>query len=171
MSKSQSSPNPIRVPRRRRNISNYGRVDAAMSAGLLCRCITRPIAFSSSLRLSPAIRPPAVQSLTPSLRHRRRRRDGLMRAASASFSSSATEEDEEWLKKLPDKKKPLYAHSLPCIEAWLRKLGFRQSVDERAVWLVEKAGWHAQLSLDVTDLYIRLVLRWTLFFFIAALRW
>ncbi|XP_074574680.1 uncharacterized protein LOC141831163 [Curcuma longa] len=126
-----------------------------MSAGLLCRCITRPISFSSSLRLSPAIRPPAVQSLTPSLRHGRRRRDGLMRAASASFSSSATEEDEEWLKKLPDKKKPLYAHSLPCIEAWLRKLGFRQSVDERAVWLVEKAGWHAQLSLDVTDLYIR----------------
>ncbi|KAG6504194.1 uncharacterized protein LOC121985091 [Zingiber officinale] len=127
-----------------------------MSAGLLSRSITRPIAFSLSLRLSPVIRPPAVQTLTPSLRNRRRRRrDGLMTAASASFSASATEEDEEWLKKLPDKKKPLYAHSLPCIEAWLRKLGFRQSQDERAVWLVEKTGWHAQLSLDVTDLYIR----------------
>ncbi|KAK9280626.1 hypothetical protein L1049_014322 [Liquidambar formosana] len=66
---------------------------------------------------------------------------------------SATE--DEWLKKLPDKKKPLYSHSLPCIEAWLVNLGFYQSKEDRAVWLVEKPEWHAQLSLDVTDLYIR----------------
>lgn len=159
------SPNPIQFPRRRRNISNYGCIDATMSAGLLSRSIVRPMAFSLSLRLSPCIRPPAVQTLTPAPRNRRRRRrDGLMTAASASFFASATEEDEEWLKKLPEKKKPLYAHSLPCIEAWLRKLGFRQSLDERAIWLVDKSDWHAQLSLDVTDLYIRLVLRRTLFF-------
>ncbi|KAB1204953.1 hypothetical protein CJ030_MR7G015213 [Morella rubra] len=63
--------------------------------------------------------------------------------------------EDEWMKKLPDKKKPLYSHSLPCIEAWLRSLGFFQSKDDRAVWLVEKPEWHAQLSLDVTDLYIR----------------
>uniref|UniRef100_A0A803PPY7 Uncharacterized protein n=1 Tax=Cannabis sativa TaxID=3483 RepID=A0A803PPY7_CANSA len=44
---------------------------------------------------------------------------------------------------------------LPCIEAWLRSLGFHQSTEDRAVWLVEKHEWHAQLSLDVTDLYIR----------------
>ncbi|KAL9237366.1 hypothetical protein vseg_011923 [Gypsophila vaccaria] len=62
---------------------------------------------------------------------------------------------DEWLSKLPDKKKPLYAHSLPCIEAWLRSLGFYQSRDDRAVWFIEKVDWHAQLSLDVTDLYIR----------------
>ncbi|XP_068644656.1 uncharacterized protein [Aristolochia californica] len=61
----------------------------------------------------------------------------------------------EWLEKLPDKKKPLYSHSLPCIEAWLKKLGFYQSREDRAVWFVEKPDWHAQLSLDVTDLYIR----------------
>ncbi|KAM1070263.1 uncharacterized protein LOC126617218 [Malus sylvestris] len=63
--------------------------------------------------------------------------------------------EDEWLKKLPDKKKPLYAHSLPCIEAWLRNLGFYQSKEDRAVWLVEKPEWHAQLSLDITDLYVR----------------
>ncbi|KAM1029607.1 hypothetical protein ACFX2A_043102 [Malus domestica] len=79
-----------------------------------------------------------------------------------SKPSEAEEEEElssapedEWLKKLPDKKKPLYAHSLPCIEAWLRNLGFYQSEEDRAVWLVEKPEWHAQLSLDVTDLYVR----------------
>ncbi|KAL6123150.1 hypothetical protein ACLB2K_075673 [Fragaria x ananassa] len=67
---------------------------------------------------------------------------------------SAAPEDE-WLKRLPDKKKPLYSHSLPCIEAWLRSLGFFQSREDRAVWLIEKPEWHAQLSLDVTDLYVR----------------
>jgi hypothetical protein len=83
----------------------------------------------------------------------------------SSKSSDEAEElssvgpEDEWLKKLPDKKKPLYSHSLPCIEAWLRSLGFYQSKDDRAVWLVEKPEWHAQLSLDVTDLYIRLVIR------------
>ncbi|XP_031249081.1 uncharacterized protein LOC116106914 [Pistacia vera] len=63
--------------------------------------------------------------------------------------------EDEWLKRLPDKSKPLYSHSLPCIEAWLRNLGFYQSKDDRAVWLIEKPDWYAQLSLDVTDLYIR----------------
>lgn len=78
----------------------------------------------------------------------------------SSKSSEAEEHsspEDEWLKKLPDKKNPLYSHSLPCIEAWLRSLGFCQSKEDRAVWLVEKPDWHAQLSLDVTDLYIRLV--------------
>lgn len=67
----------------------------------------------------------------------------------------SSEPEDEWLNKLPEKKKPLYSHSLPCIEAWLRSLGFYQSKEDRAVWLVEKPEWHAQLSLDVTDLYIR----------------
>ncbi|KAL7585359.1 uncharacterized protein LOC111918017 [Lactuca sativa] len=69
------------------------------------------------------------------------------------ISKSATQ--DEWLKSLPDKKKPLYSHSLPCVEAWLKQLGFFQSNDDRAVWFIEKPDWHAKLSLDVTDLYIR----------------
>ncbi|KAJ6832770.1 uncharacterized protein M6B38_262810 [Iris pallida] len=83
----------------------------------------------------------------------------LAKSSSSSSSSSSSAElsaaDEEWLKKLPEKKKPLYSHSLMCIEAWLKKLGFRQSREDRAVWFAEKPEWHAQLSLDVTDLYIR----------------
>ncbi|XP_024165577.1 uncharacterized protein LOC112172455 [Rosa chinensis] len=39
--------------------------------------------------------------------------------------------------------------------SWLRSLGFFQSREDRAVWLIEKPEWHAQLSLDVTDLYVR----------------
>ncbi|KAK4362990.1 hypothetical protein RND71_018231 [Anisodus tanguticus] len=62
---------------------------------------------------------------------------------------------DEWLQKLPDKKNPLYSHSLPSIEAWLRSLGFYQSRDDRALWFVENPDWQAQLSLDITDLYIR----------------
>lgn len=62
---------------------------------------------------------------------------------------------DEWIQKLPEKNKALYSHSLPCIEAWLRSLGFYQSKEDRAVWHIEKPDWHAQLSLDITDLYIR----------------
>ena len=61
----------------------------------------------------------------------------------------------QWLERLPEKKKPLYTHSLPCIEAWLRSLGFTQSREDPAVWVAEKPLWHARLSLDVTDLHIR----------------
>ncbi|XP_010261462.1 PREDICTED: uncharacterized protein LOC104600294 [Nelumbo nucifera] len=81
------------------------------------------------------------------------RRKTLVFSKSSETELSAAE--EEWLKKLPDKKKPLYSHSLPCIESWLKKLGFYQSREDRAIWFIEKPDWHAQLSLDVTDLYIR----------------
>ncbi|XP_071712175.1 uncharacterized protein [Rutidosis leptorrhynchoides] len=83
-----------------------------------------------------------------------RRRPILSKSASEETNVS-TAEDDEWIKNLPDKKKPLYSHSLPCIEAWLKQLGFFQSNDDRAVWFIEKTDWHAKLSLDVTDLYIR----------------
>ncbi|KAL8489197.1 hypothetical protein ACS0TY_025193 [Phlomoides rotata] len=67
------------------------------------------------------------------------------------------------MQKLLDKKKALYSHSLPCVEGWFRSLGFHQSRGDRAVWFVEKLDWHTQLSIDVTDLYIRYAL---LFFFL-----
>ncbi|XP_021726786.1 uncharacterized protein LOC110693918 [Chenopodium quinoa] len=68
---------------------------------------------------------------------------------------ATTKSEDEWLSRLPDKKKPLYAHSLPCIEAWLKSLGFYQTDEDRAVWFIDNSEWRAQLSLDVTDLYIR----------------
>ncbi|KAI5065433.1 hypothetical protein GOP47_0020128 [Adiantum capillus-veneris] len=70
-------------------------------------------------------------------------------------ASSSAAVDDPWLQKLPDKKKPLYSHSLPCIEAWLRSLGFVQSNDDRAAWTIQRSDWHARLSLDLTDLFIR----------------
>ncbi|XP_009786238.1 uncharacterized protein LOC107770620 [Nicotiana tabacum] len=73
----------------------------------------------------------------------------------SSEEAEVSQTVDEWLQKLPDKKKALYSHSLPCIEAWLRSLGFYQSRDDRALWFVEKPDWHAHLSLDITDLYIR----------------
>lgn len=82
-----------------------------------------------------------------------RRRIGTLISAT---SSSSWPEVDEWIDKLPDKKKPIYSHSLPCIEAWLYQLGFRQTKEDPSVWLIRKTEWHAQLSLDVTDLCIRL---------------
>lgn len=81
------------------------------------------------------------------------RRKTLILCKSSEAEVSAA--DAEWLEKLPDRKKPVYSHSLPCIEAWLKTLGFRQIREDRALWFVEKPDWHAHLSLDVTDLYIR----------------
>lgn len=69
--------------------------------------------------------------------------------------AAALPSDAEWLERLPEKKKPLYTHSLPCIEAWLRSIGFSQTREDRVVWVAEMPLWHARLSLDVTDLHIR----------------
>ncbi|TKY45962.1 hypothetical protein E2542_SST27993 [Spatholobus suberectus] len=78
-----------------------------------------------------------------------------LRCRSPEAEAEAAPPEDEWLQKLPEKSKPLYSHSLPCIEAWLRSLGFCQGKEDRALWVVHKPDWHAQLSLDVTDLCIR----------------
>eukprot|EP00850_Spirogloea_muscicola_P024896 SM001712S03266 [mRNA] locus=s1712:718:1994:- [translate_table: standard] len=63
--------------------------------------------------------------------------------------------DETWLQKLPDKSAKLYSHSLPSIEAWLRSLGFKQDYEELTVWKIERPDWHAELSIEFTELLIR----------------
>ncbi|KAL5540873.1 hypothetical protein UlMin_025021 [Ulmus minor] len=119
---------------------------------------------SNILSLTPFSSPPKFHkfpSLLPNFSSHRRpltsspREFVVLVSSKSSNAEELSSPEDEWLKKLPDKKKPLYSHSLPCIEAWLRSLGFYQSKDDRAVWLIEKTDWHAQLSLDVTDLYIR----------------
>ncbi|CAN6336766.1 unnamed protein product [Urochloa humidicola] len=114
------------------------------------------VALSSSLRalalVSPALpsaRPSGVAGPASHARGRPRRGAGVVALAAALPS------DAQWLERLPEKKKPLYTHSLPCIEAWLRSLGFTQSREDPAVWVAERPLWHARLSLDVTDLHIR----------------
>ncbi|GMY07377.1 hypothetical protein FCV25MIE_02616 [Fagus crenata] len=107
----------------------------------------------------PTFHPPLFPKFPPSphlITHSSRKTlTPLSSKSSEEGEELSAEPEDEWLNKLPDKKKPLYAHSLPCIEAWLKSLGFYQSKEDRAIWLVEKPEWHAQLSLDVTDLYIR----------------
>ncbi|XWS61273.1 hypothetical protein CRYUN_Cryun07bG0112100 [Craigia yunnanensis] len=93
-------------------------------------------------------------SFPHSVSHSQRKIVTFVSSKSSEAEQLPTAEDE-WLNRLPDKNKPLYSHSLPCIEAWFRSLGFCQSREDHAVWLIEKPDWHAQLSLDVTDLYIR----------------
>ncbi|EFJ19468.1 hypothetical protein SELMODRAFT_419200 [Selaginella moellendorffii] len=78
----------------------------------------------------------------------------IVRADKRSNAPEA-EATDKWLKLLPDKKSALYSHSLPCIEAWLKSLGFLQSAEERASWVIERSDWHAQLSLEITELRIR----------------
>ncbi|KAH7538139.1 uncharacterized protein LOC107407335 [Ziziphus jujuba] len=120
--------------------------------------------FSSTTSLTPQNCPkfptpfPSLLSNFPSWSHPlslSARKSCISVSSKSSEAEELSPPEDEWLQKLPDKKKPLYSHSLPCIEAWLGSLGFYQSKDDRAVWLVEKPDWHAQLSLDVTDLYIR----------------
>eukprot|EP00897_Mesotaenium_endlicherianum_P002694 jgi/Mesen1/2452/ME000158S01653 len=60
-----------------------------------------------------------------------------------------------WLEKLPSKESALYSHSLPCIEAWLADLGFKQSRGSPESWRIERPDWHAELTMDVTDLIVR----------------
>ncbi|CAA0824664.1 Unknown protein [Striga hermonthica] len=111
-----------------------------------------PISSSKVLSRSPLIlrnstpRPHSFSSIS---------KRTLFRSKSSEGDAMLSEAEDEWLQKLPEKKSALYSHSLPCLEAWLKSLGFHQSRDDRAVWLVNKPDWHAQLSLDVTDLYIR----------------
>ncbi|KAJ9700927.1 hypothetical protein PVL29_006318 [Vitis rotundifolia] len=65
----------------------------------------------------------------------------------------------EWLKKLLEKK-PLYSPSLPCVEAWLRNLGFLQSKEDRVIWFsgpgnvekdVERRFSHALSREDIEN--------------------
>ena len=72
-----------------------------------------------------------------------------------SLNSSEAEEisltEDEWLQRLPDKKKPLYSHNLPYIEAWLKDLGFYKNKEDRAIWFIEKPDWHVWLWFVQTE--------------------
>ncbi|KAE9464800.1 hypothetical protein C3L33_03301, partial [Rhododendron williamsianum] len=120
-----------------------------------------PPSISPSSALRPSLFskfpscPHPLSSSAPGRRITRRTRTTLVFSKPPEEAEASAAHEDEWLKKLPEKKKPLYSHSLPCIEAWLKQLGFYQLCALKALWFVEKPDWHAQLSLDVTDLYIR----------------
>jgi hypothetical protein len=56
---------------------------------------------------------------------------------------------------LPDPAAPLYNHSLPAIEHWLRQQGCEQTGDRPECWTLTRDGWNADLELDVDCCVVR----------------
>ncbi len=52
---------------------------------------------------------------------------------------------------------PLYNHSLPQIEQWLREQGCQQDDQEPHCWHVKKPRWQAELWLDIEQISIRYI--------------
>jgi hypothetical protein len=52
---------------------------------------------------------------------------------------------------------PLYNHSLPQIEQWLREQGCQQDETQLHCWHVQRANWQAELSLDIEQIIVRYV--------------
>lgn len=56
---------------------------------------------------------------------------------------------------LPSADTPLYNHTLPAIEDWLRTQGCTQNPQERSRWSVERPTWIAELELDTENIVVR----------------
>ncbi|BAY88095.1 hypothetical protein NIES37_22740 [Tolypothrix tenuis PCC 7101] len=52
---------------------------------------------------------------------------------------------------------PLYNHTLPQIEQWLKDQGCQQNEAELHCWHVKRPTWQADLSLDVEQLTVRYI--------------
>lgn len=52
---------------------------------------------------------------------------------------------------------PLYNHSLPEIEQWLREQGCQQDNQELHCWHVTRPSWEAELWLDIEQISIRYI--------------
>ncbi len=55
---------------------------------------------------------------------------------------------------LPSPETPLYNHSLPAIEAWLRDCGCVQDLDQLNCWTVHKADWSADVELGTDQIVV-----------------
>jgi hypothetical protein len=56
---------------------------------------------------------------------------------------------------LPPEHTPLYNHTLPALEAWLREIGAEQDMDRPESWRLSRSGWSATLVLESEDLAVR----------------
>jgi hypothetical protein len=56
---------------------------------------------------------------------------------------------------LPSADMPLYNHPLPDIEQWLQNQGCQQDPEDLHCWHIARAGWQADLWLDVDHLTVR----------------
>ncbi|QJB46381.1 DUF3143 domain-containing protein [Dolichospermum flos-aquae] len=50
---------------------------------------------------------------------------------------------------------PLYSHSLPQIEQWLKNQGCQQDDTQLHCWRVQRSSWEAELWLDTEQITVR----------------
>jgi hypothetical protein len=50
---------------------------------------------------------------------------------------------------------PLYNHSLPQIEQWLKDQGCQQDTSQLHCWRVQRLNWEAELWLDIEQISVR----------------
>jgi hypothetical protein len=58
------------------------------------------------------------------------------------------------MSSLPPEPLPLYNHTLPALEQWLRQLGAEQRSDQREEWELRHGGWSARIILEIEDLTV-----------------
>ena len=56
---------------------------------------------------------------------------------------------------LPKADTPLYNHTLPTIEDWLRTKGCNQDNENIHCWYVDEADWKAEICLETEELTVR----------------
>ena len=56
---------------------------------------------------------------------------------------------------LPEADTPLYNHSLPSIEDWLRSKGCDRDRDNLHCWYLDRSAWKAEICLDTEELTVR----------------
>lgn len=55
---------------------------------------------------------------------------------------------------MPSTDTPLYNHTLPDIEQWLRDQGCRQDSEQLHQWHVEKTTWQADITLETDSIVV-----------------
>ena len=56
---------------------------------------------------------------------------------------------------LPEADTPLYNHSLPTIEDWLRSKGCDRDTENIHCWFLNESNWKAEICLEVEELTVR----------------
>lgn len=55
---------------------------------------------------------------------------------------------------LPPERTPLYNHTLPALEQWLRQLGADQQGSHGVEWRLHHGDWSARITLESEDLTV-----------------
>jgi hypothetical protein len=56
---------------------------------------------------------------------------------------------------LPEADTPLYNHTLPTIEDWLRSKGCNQDRENLHCWHLKASAWKAEITLETEELTVR----------------